>query len=91
MSNDDEQMWQPVRPSDVADDHPSMVAGHLRALQREMRDGFQSIAMALKAFERIDGKLDVVIERQNYQDKRLDALEFRIATLESQGRKPRKK
>jgi hypothetical protein len=86
-----EQMWKPVSPADVADDHPSMIAGHLRALTREMRDGFEGIGRALVALTRIEERLDVVIDRQNHQDIRLDALEKRVALLETKGRKPRKK
>jgi hypothetical protein len=72
-------MWQPVTPAQVADDHPSMLANHMRALQREMRDGFDGIGRALVALTRIESRLDVVIERQNLIELRQDAIERRQA------------
>lgn len=69
----DDQMWS--RPGDEAEDQPRVVANQLRALQREVRDGFESMGRALTMFEKIDAKLDVIIDRQNVADRRLDAIE----------------
>jgi hypothetical protein len=87
---DTEKTWKPSTPAELDDEHPNMVAGHLRALQREVRDGFDSIGRALVALTRIEERLDVVIDRQNHQDQRLDALEQRVALLETKGRKAKK-
>lgn len=65
----------PITRDDVAEDNPRMIAGQLRALQRDVNAGFESVAQALKAFERIDAKLDVIIDRQNVAERRLDAIE----------------
>jgi hypothetical protein len=89
VSADEEKMWTPVRPDDVTD--LALLPGEMRAFRVEIRDEMRGIASSLQALVRIDGKLDVVIERQNHQDKRLDALETRIAKLETKGDKPRKK
>lgn len=79
-----------VTASDVSDDNPRMIAGQLRALQRDVNAGFESIAQALKAFERIESRLDVIIDRQNETDRRIRDHERRLAALETR-RKPRKK
>lgn len=63
----------PVTAADVTDE--KLVAGQLRALQREVRDGFESIARSLAAFTRIEERLDVIIDRQNDFERRLAALE----------------
>jgi hypothetical protein len=73
----------PVTSADVADESPPMLAGHLRALQREVRDGFESMGRALSALTRIDAKLDVVIDRQNVADARMDSIEARVTALET--------
>lgn len=82
MSTDD-AMWQPSLTGDNAEDNPKVIANLLKALTRETRDGFESIGRALVALTRIEERLDVVIDRQNHQDLRLDALELRIVALET--------
>lgn len=78
----DDQMWS--RPGDEADDNPRVIANHVRALQREVRSGFELITQkVLDRLDRFDAKLDVVIDRQNHQEMRLDALERRVAALET--------
>ena len=81
MSGDDDAMWKPVAAADVTDD--KLVAGQLRALQREVRDGFDAIARSLTAFERIEARLDVLIDRQNVTERRVDDIERRLTALES--------
>jgi hypothetical protein len=96
MSGDDEKMWTPVTREDVTD--LALLPGEMRAFRVEVRDEIRAIATALQALVRIDGKLDVVIERQNHQDKQIAAIQqeqartaARLDALESKGRKPRKK
>lgn len=92
-----EDGFKPITPDQVTDE--KLVAGQLRALQREVRDGFESIAQSLKAFERVDAKLDVIIDRQNVMESRLDvidkwraATDVRLAALETKrATRPRKK
>ncbi len=79
--------FQPLTAADVDDENPRMLAGHLRALQREMRDGFESLARTLTAFERIESRLDVIIDRQNVLERRQDELELRVAALEAPKRR----
>jgi hypothetical protein len=81
VGTDTEQMWQPSQTGDNADDHPKVIANHLRALTREMRDGFDGIGRALVALTRIDEKLDVVIDRQNVLERRQDAADAERAEL----------
>lgn len=68
-----------IQPGDCADDNPTMIAGHLRTLQREMRDGFDSIGRALGALVRIEERLVVLIDRQNVLERRVDENEKRTA------------
>lgn len=83
--------FEPSGAADHTDDNPKVIAQTIRALQRETRAGFESIAEALKAFARIESRLDVLIDRQNETDRRVADHERRLAALESKGRKPRKK
>jgi hypothetical protein len=81
MSTDDDKIWTPVRPEDVTD--LALLPGEMRAFRVEMRDEIRSIAGSLQVLVRIDAKLDAVIDRQNHQDKRIDAIELRLAALEA--------
>jgi hypothetical protein len=86
--------FKPATVHDTADENPAMIGNHLRALQREVRDGFDSIGRALTALSRIEERLIVVIDRQNVLEHRLDAHEIRLLALESKRRRaarPRKK
>lgn len=74
--------YNPVTPFDVSDDNPQAVSHSVRALQREMRDGFDSLGRSLAALTRIEERLVVIIDRQNHSDRRLDEHERRIAALE---------
>jgi hypothetical protein len=83
MSDDDSTgEYQPVTAFDVSDENPSAVANQLRALQREVRDGFDSIGRALTALSRIEERLIVVIERQNFVERRIDVIEKRVTSVE---------
>jgi hypothetical protein len=71
-----------------------MLAGHLRALQREMRSGFELITnKLLTAIERLNNRLDVLVDRQSISDRRIDDHERRLAALETKAmrRKPAKR
>lgn len=76
----------PVTAADVRDDNPQMLANHLRALQTEMRSGFELLGTKLlTAIERFGERLD------DYSD-RLAHLERDVAVLkQSQRRKAGKK
>ena len=66
----------PVTAADVDENNPSMVRGELRALQREVRSGFELITQkVLDRLDQVDGKLDVLVDRQNVLDRRQDAIE----------------
>jgi predicted nuclease with TOPRIM domain len=79
---DIDKRFEPVTREDVDDEAPAMLANHMRALQREMRDGFDSIGRALQALSRIEERLVVVIDRQNHLERRIDDHERRLALLE---------
>jgi hypothetical protein len=79
----DESMWVPVKAADVADESPTMLSGHLRALQRDVHDGFDRIGRALEGLTRIEARIDVLIDRQNHIEARQDALERRVSALET--------
>lgn len=76
--------FKPVTAFDVSDENPLAVAGQMRALQREVRDGFESIGRALTALARIEERLIVVIERQNFAERRIDTVEKRIGAVEQE-------
>lgn len=73
--------FKPVAGADVTD--LALLPGEMRAFRAEMRDEIRAIASTLQALVRIEQRLDVVIDRQNHQDGRLDALERRVTALES--------
>lgn len=76
--------FKPVTAFDVSDENPAAVAGGLRALQREVREGFEAIGRALTALSRIEERLIVVIERQNFAERRIDTVEKRIGAVEQE-------
>lgn len=84
-------MWQPSQTGDNADTEPRVIANHLRALTREMRDGFDAIGRALTVLTRIEERLIVVIDRQNVLERRLDDHDRRLDALEKRRAAPRKK
>lgn len=85
---DAEQMWHPdATPANTADDHPSVIAAALHALKRDVHDGFDRMARALEALSRIEDRIDVIIDRQNHQDQRMDAIELRLVALETKKRR----
>jgi hypothetical protein len=76
-------MTDRIQPGDCADDNPTMIAGTVRALQREVRDGFEQFGRAiLPALERLDRKMDVLIDRQNVIERRQDATDKRLDAIE---------
>lgn len=75
--------FKPVAPHDVNDENPLMVANHLRALQREVRAGFELLGnKLLVTMERMDA-------RQDAFDDQLLVLQRRVAELEKS--KPKRK
>lgn len=62
-----------AKPGDADDER--LVVGQMRALQRDVRDGFESVENSLKALVRIEEKLFVIIDRQNVLDRRQTELE----------------
>jgi hypothetical protein len=93
--------FKPLTAADVDDLH--LLPGELRAFRSEVRDSLDAIARALQSLGRIEERLDVVIDRQNHLDvriecverdvsedrKRIEMIERRVMALES--KKPRKK
>lgn len=89
-------MWTPSQPSDHDDDNPSVIAHTVRALQAEVRSGFELITQkVLDRLDRFDGRLDAVIDRQNLLEQSHRRITERLVALEavsaSQPSKPRKK
>ncbi len=76
---DDDKMWTPVKREDVTD--LALLPGEMRAFRTEVRDELKSIARAITAFERIEAKIDVVIDRQNVFQRRLDEQQSQIDDL----------
>jgi hypothetical protein len=60
-----------------------LVVGQMRALQREVRDGFESIGHSLAALVRIEERLHVIIDRQNVLDARVTDVETRQTVLDT--------
>lgn len=80
-----------VGPADVADDHAPAIANQLRALQREVRSGFELITT------RLETMMDRFAERQEDHAHRIDQLERdrartdqRLAALEARPKRTRK-
>ena len=88
------QPWQPVTPADVTDD--KLVSGQLRALQREVRSGFELITQkVLTAVERLTEKVDDIKAEMADTKAEVAALKReqartheRLAALEKKRRKP---
>lgn len=82
----DDKMWtpdNPVRVGDEADDQPRVIANHVRALQAEVRSGFELITQkVLDRLDRFEGKVDVLVDRQNLLERRVDEVERRLSALE---------
>lgn len=75
--------FTPATGADVAEDNPRMIAGELRALKRDVNAGFELMTQkVLTRLDRFDQKLDVVIDRQNHLERRLDDVERRLSALE---------
>lgn len=73
---------------DVSDENPAVIANHLRALQREVRSGFEILGQrVLTAIERIEHRLDVITDRQALSERRIDDLDRRVASLEAKKRR----
>lgn len=82
MSDDSTaKKYQPVSSFDVSDENPTVVTELLRALAREMRDGFESLREEMRR----DRTARAVV-----QDITAD-LEQRVAALEQTKRKAPKK
>ncbi len=80
MSGSEGDGFTPATGADVADDNPRMIAGELRALKRDVNAGFELMTQkVLTRLDRFDQKLDVVIDRQNVFERRLDDVERRVA------------
>ncbi len=61
--------YVPVTREEVADDHPHMLAGHIRALQSEMRAGFDLLG-------------NRIIEELRSIRQMIDGHEYRLLTIE---------
>ena len=72
MSDIDDK-FKPVLTGELSD--LDLLPGEFRAFRSEVRDSLAAIARALQTLGRIEERLDVVIDRQNLVEKRLDAVE----------------
>lgn len=63
----------------------NLLPGEFRAFRSETRDLLSNIARSLQVLGQINERLDVIIDRQNHAELRMDDLEKRLALLE---RKP---
>lgn len=80
MSDDPiDDKFRPVQVGELDDLH--LLPGEFRAFRSEVRDSLAGIARALQTLGRIEERLDVVIDRQNVADKRMDAIELEHKTL----------
>lgn len=85
MKDDDiDAKFAPVTGADMSDENPFFLANLLRALQREMRDGFESLREEMRR-DRKQREL-----RDEQADYRFTDLEQRIAAQEQPKRKVRK-
>ncbi len=76
---DVDDRFDPVTRDDVAEDNPRMIVGELRALQREVRSGFELVmARLLTAIERMSNRQDDQADRISELERRVDALEARF-------------
>jgi hypothetical protein len=73
--------FKPGDAFDVSDENPQVIAEHLRALQREMREGFDLVMSAL-------GRITKTIEGDHVRDS---DIEQRVAALEQPKRKASRK
>lgn len=64
--------FKPVSAFDVSDENPAVVARRLDRLHTDVLERFDNIERALVAIAKFDEKLDVIIDRQNVTDRRVD-------------------
>lgn len=79
--------FKPIKTGDLSD--LNLLPGEFRAFRSETRDLLGNIARSLQILGRIEDRLDVIIDRQNVADKRIDDLEKQFKEL--QRRKPARK
>jgi septal ring factor EnvC (AmiA/AmiB activator) len=75
---------KPVSAWDVSDDNPDVISRHLRIVQSELRDGFESIRIGL---DRINDRLDHLVDDVAEIRRELNDHERRIRALETAHRK----
>lgn len=74
---------EPVTREQVTDE--KLVAGQLRALQNEVRSGFEMLAnRILTAVERVESTIGDLGHRMTHAEDRLEAAENNIAALRKQ-------
>lgn len=74
---------RPITAFDVSDENPAVLANHMRAIQREMHAGFELLAQKLlTSFERINEKLDDIIDWKNEVTRWQASATSRMADLE---------
>lgn len=82
---DDE--FKPVTAFDVSDENPAMIANHMRALQREVRAGFEMVTQKLlTAIERLNNRYDITDDRVTALERRATDAERRLEALEKKRR-----
>lgn len=80
--------FKPLQAGELTD--LALLPGEFRAFRRETHDSLESIARALQSLDRIEKRLDVVIDRQNVLEARVDGIDKRLTALETK-RKPQPK
>lgn len=84
--------FKPLTAADLADDNPTMIAGHLRTLQREVRSGFELITnKLLVAIERLDNKFSDALDRISQLERDHTDLARRVSALEQPKKRKAKK
>ena len=74
--------FKPVTRDDTTD--LALLPGEFRAFRSEVRDGLESIARTLQTLGRIEERMTVVIERQNFAEQRVDKLERRLDAVQTE-------
>lgn len=75
--------FKPLDAYDVSDENPAMIANHMRALQREVRAGFEMVTQKLlTAIERLNNRYDITDDRVTALERRATDAERRLDAIE---------
>lgn len=83
--------FKPVDEADCRDDNPAVLANHMRALQREVRDGFEMIAnRILPELAKVRDAIEDIGERLTALERDRDDINDRVSALERSAKNRRK-